>query len=94
VLIVPSVVFPPLTLFTAHVTLVFEFPVTVALNCCCCPRKSEAVPGETETVVVGVGGGDEPPDDADPPAVPHPASVSAASTPKSIAPAHRHSFVR
>ncbi|MDE3137522.1 MAG: hypothetical protein KGL59_13175 [Acidobacteriota bacterium] len=31
--IVPTVVFPPATPFTLHVTLVFDDPLTVALNC-------------------------------------------------------------
>jgi hypothetical protein len=30
---VPTVEFPPATLFTDHVTLVFELPCTVAVNC-------------------------------------------------------------
>ena len=33
-LIVPVVAFPPVTLFTCHVTAVFEVFATVAVNCC------------------------------------------------------------
>ncbi len=86
--------FPPPTPFTDHVTLVFELPVTVAANCCVCPRKIAAVPGDTETVVVGVGGGEVPPEDGEPPALPHPASVNAASKPKISAQAARVRFFR
>ena len=32
--IVPTVEFPPVTLFTSQVTAVFDVPVTVAVNCC------------------------------------------------------------
>ena len=55
--IVPAVAFPPATPFTAQVTPVFELPVTLAANCCVCPRNAVALPGWIVTVIVGGGGG-------------------------------------
>jgi len=55
--IVPAVAFPPGTPLTAHVTPMFELPVTVAANCCVCPRNSVALPGWIVTVIAGGGGG-------------------------------------
>ena len=75
-LMIPTDAFPPALPFTAQFTLVVVVPVTVAVNCCCSPRNTDAVAGETETVTEGAGGG-EPPEEADPPAVPHPASEMA-----------------
>ena len=40
---VPTEVLPPLTPFTVHVTFVLLLPVTVAVNCCVCPRRTVAV---------------------------------------------------
>jgi hypothetical protein len=37
-----------------HVTLVFELPVTVALNCCVPPVDSETEPGFTDTATGAV----------------------------------------
>ena len=48
-LIVPVVVFPPVTLFTCHVTDVFEAFVTVAVNCCVEEVTTAAVFGLTVT---------------------------------------------
>ena len=59
VVIVPTVELPPATPFTAQVTVVFEDPVTVALNCCVLPSRTFALAGDTETVTEG---GNEPPD--------------------------------
>jgi hypothetical protein len=39
---VPTEVLPPLTPFTVHVTFVLLLPVTVAVNCCVCPRRTVA----------------------------------------------------
>lgn len=41
---------PPGTLFTSHVTTVFEFPVTMAWNCCVAPRSKVALGGVTVTL--------------------------------------------
>ena len=57
--IVPRVADPPAVVFTAHVTLVFELPETVALNWKESPARILAVDGVTVTVVkVGVVGPD------------------------------------
>jgi hypothetical protein len=57
--IVPRVTDPPAVVFTAHVTLVFELPETVALNWKESPARTLAVDGVTVTVVeVGVVGPD------------------------------------
>jgi hypothetical protein len=50
--IVPTVEFPPVTLFTAQVTLVLLLPVTAALNCSVCPSFTVAVVGLIDTVTV------------------------------------------
>jgi hypothetical protein len=42
---VPAVAFPPAIPFTLQLTSVLALPVTVALNCCDCPRNREADPG-------------------------------------------------
>jgi hypothetical protein len=39
---VPTEVLPPLTPFTVHVTFVLLLPVTAAVNCCVCPRRTVA----------------------------------------------------
>jgi hypothetical protein len=43
---------PPVTLFTAQVTLVLLFPVTAAVNCSVCPSFTVAVVGLMVTVTV------------------------------------------
>jgi hypothetical protein len=53
---VPSVVFPPATELTAHVTAVFEEPSTEDENAKVAPARILAVVGATETeTVAGVG---------------------------------------
>jgi len=42
---VPTVLFPPLTPLTDHVTEVFEVPLTLALNCCLPPVLTLALVG-------------------------------------------------
>jgi hypothetical protein len=49
---VPTVEDPPEILFTDQVTLEFEEPVTVAVNCCEPPARTLAEDGDTETVTV------------------------------------------
>jgi hypothetical protein len=49
--IVPTAADPPAVPFTLHVTLVFEFPVTVAVNCADPPARTFAVEGLTVTIV-------------------------------------------
>jgi hypothetical protein len=49
--IVPTVADPPAVPFTLQVTLVFEFPVTVAVNCADPPARTFAVEGLTVTIV-------------------------------------------
>ena len=49
---VPTEVLPPLTPFTVHVTFVLLLPVTVAVNCCVCPRRTVAVVGLIVTATV------------------------------------------
>ena len=53
---VPTVELPPLMPFTVHVTAVLDEPVTVAVNCCVPPARSDALMGvsATETPVVMV----------------------------------------
>lgn len=53
--IVPTVLLPPVTPFTAQETPLFVDPVTLALNCCVSPDCNVAAEGVTETVTVGVG---------------------------------------
>ena len=36
-----------------QVTAVFKLPVTVAVNCCCCPLKSATLSGETDSDTPG-----------------------------------------
>jgi hypothetical protein len=50
--IVPTVEFPPVTLFTSQVTAVFDVPVTVAVNCCVPFAATVAGEGETVTVTI------------------------------------------
>ena len=49
--IVPTAADPPAVPFTLQVTLVFEFPVTVAVNCADPPARTFAVEGLTVTIV-------------------------------------------
>jgi len=51
---IPTVAFPPVTPSTAHVTAVFEDPVTVAWNCCVAPAWMAALTGVTATEIVCV----------------------------------------
>jgi hypothetical protein len=55
--IVPVAVFPPTTVFTDHVTLVFAFPVTAAVNACVAPERTMEVAGATVTVIPALVGG-------------------------------------
>jgi hypothetical protein len=48
-LIVPTVMFPPPTPSTDHVTDALDNPSTVAVNCCVAPATTNATPGETDT---------------------------------------------
>ena len=55
VLIVPTLVFPPTTPFTLHVTPRFcESFCTVAVNCCVVETFNEAELGETDTLMGAV----------------------------------------
>ncbi len=54
---VPTLELPPATPLTLQTTPVFEAPLTLAVNCCVCPRSTEAVEGVTLTVTLGGGGG-------------------------------------
>jgi hypothetical protein len=47
--------FPPVTLFTSHVTAVFVVPVTVAVNACELPARTFAEFGDTTTLITGGG---------------------------------------
>ena len=49
----PTVVFPPMTPSTDHVTAVLVEPVTVAANCCVVLTATVAVVGETVTEMLG-----------------------------------------
>jgi hypothetical protein len=55
--IVPVVGFPPGTVFTDHVTLVFAFPVTADVNSCVAPARTIAVAGVTVTTTAALSGG-------------------------------------
>lgn len=55
--IVPTLELPPAIPLTLQETPVFDVPVTLAANCCVCPRITEAVEGVTLTVTFGGGGG-------------------------------------
>lgn len=93
-LITPSSELPPTVPLTAQFTAVFVVPVTVAVNCCCWPRQSFAVEGETLTLTVGVGDGvGEGEPEGEPPAAPQPTSVTAAKGNKSTAPHVRRSLI-
>src|SRR5207302_4834143 len=52
-LIVPVVELPPVTLFTCHVTAVFDVFATVAVNCCVNPTWTLGVLGLTVTTTAG-----------------------------------------
>jgi hypothetical protein len=54
--IVPAVEFPPATPSTAHVTVLLDSPVTVAVNVCVLPR-TRTLAEEGATVTVGLDGG-------------------------------------
>lgn len=54
--IVPTLELPPAIPLTVQVTAVFDVPVTLAVNCCVCPRNTEAVEGVTLAVTPGGGG--------------------------------------
>src|SRR5437764_10060132 len=47
--IVPTAEFPPVTLFTCHVTAVFDVPVTVAVYCRVAEVRTAALVGVIET---------------------------------------------
>ncbi len=47
----PTLLLPPLTPLTCHVTPVLEPPVTEAVNCCVFPATTLAVVGLTATVI-------------------------------------------
>lgn len=57
---VPKMEFPPAMLLTLQFTAVELAPVTVAVNCCVCPRRTFAAAGCTVTVTFGGGFEDEP----------------------------------
>jgi hypothetical protein len=50
---VPTVEFPPATPLTLQVTLVFELPLTVAVNCCVCETGTEAPVGDSVIETTG-----------------------------------------
>ena len=54
VLIVPQALPEQPVPLMLQVTLVLLLPVTVAVNCTCCPVVTCAVAGETETTMLGV----------------------------------------
>lgn len=54
---VPTVAFPPGTPFTLQVTDGFDAPVTLALNVCDMPNRTDAAGGAIVTVIMGGGGG-------------------------------------
>jgi hypothetical protein len=55
--IVPTIVSPPVTPFTCHVTAVLVLPDTWAVNGCCAPVLTLTEVGEIDTDIVGGGGG-------------------------------------
>jgi hypothetical protein len=61
--IIPTAGLPPVIPFTLQVTSVFVVPVTVAVNCCACPRNSEAGAGSIVIVTFTGGGGGVGPDE-------------------------------
>ncbi|HYL63930.1 MAG TPA: hypothetical protein VE077_15030 [Candidatus Methylomirabilis sp.] len=56
VVIVPADAEPPATAFTLHVTEVFVVLLTVAVNVCDPPSSTEALVGDTDTLIAGGGG--------------------------------------
>ena len=50
-MIVPTVEFPPVTVFTLQVTVVLVLPVTVAVNCCVFVFATVANVGDITTVI-------------------------------------------
>jgi hypothetical protein len=48
--IVPTEAFPPVIPLTLHVTVVFEVPVTFAVNCCVLPSSTLELEDETVTI--------------------------------------------
>jgi hypothetical protein len=50
---VPTLLLPPATPLTDHVTPVFVVPVTVAVNCCAFPAASVTEEGESVTLTGG-----------------------------------------
>jgi len=54
----PTVALPLPAPSTVQVTLVFEDPVTVAVNCCVASVTTVTLGGETETVIAGAGRGE------------------------------------
>jgi hypothetical protein len=81
--IVPIEEFPPVILFTCHVTEVFVVPVTVAVNTCVLPALTLDEAGATATLITG--GGVVPT-----PAPPHPHTDSNAAK----VPASAHGILR
>jgi hypothetical protein len=73
--IVPTVEFPPATLFTSQDTLVFVLPVTVAWKVCGVPAGTIAAVGVTATVTIG--NWVEPPPEPPPQAARRPKSKAA-----------------
>jgi hypothetical protein len=49
----PTVVFPPTTPFTSHVTVVSAAPVTTAWKFCVVPRSTDAAGGVIVTLITG-----------------------------------------
>jgi len=89
--IVPTVLLPPGTPFTAQLTAVLGVLVTLAVNCRVTPRKTEAVTGETSMVIGEGGGGGE---DPEPPVTPHPSAPMLATSAPRRAMAHCFSIAR
>jgi hypothetical protein len=94
---VPTLVLPPMTPLTRHVTAVLEVLVTVAAKACVAPVCTLAVAGLTETPIeagggAGVDGGCEVVAPLDAPELPpHPASCS---DPATSNPATSHAITR
>ena len=56
IVIVPAVALPPVTLLTLQVTIVFDVPVTEAVNCCVFPKSTVELDDDTDTVTDCAGG--------------------------------------